>query len=340
MPETAATTSNPIATRRLGRSGPTVSALGLGCMSMSTVYGPGDEEEGTATIRRAVERGVTFFDTADIYGLTTNEELVGRALTPYRDQVVLATKFGIVLRPGDTYPRGADGRPEYVRSACDASLQRLGVDHIDLYYQHRADPDVPIEETVGAMGQLVAAGKVRYLGLSEASVDTIRRAAATHPVTALQSEWSLWSRDLEDEIVGVCRELGIGIVPYSPLGRGLLTGTVTGAGDLHESDFRRGNPRFQGDALTQNLRLVDAVRQVAEAHGATPAQVALAWVLSRGDDVVPIPGTKRVRYLEDNLGALDLQLTDEDLRQLDDLRPVGDRYEDMAWVNRSTRPLD
>ncbi|MGH9212625.1 MAG: aldo/keto reductase [Acidimicrobiales bacterium] len=335
MSDTAASTS----TRTLGRSGPTVSALGLGCMSMSTVYGPGDEAEAVATIDRAVERGVTFFDTADIYGLTTNEGLVGRALAPYRDHVVLATKFGIVMRPGDTYPRGTDGRPEYVRTACDASLQRLGVDHVDLYYQHRADPDVPIEETVGGMAELVAAGKVRYLGLSEASVDTIRRAAATHPITALQSEWSLWSRDIEDEVVGVCRELGIGIVPYSPLGRGLLTGTMTSADDLHEVDFRRGNPRFQGDALTQNLQLVEAVRAVAGQRGVTPAQVALAWVLARGDDVVPIPGTKRVKYLEDNVGALDVELTDDDLRQLDDLRPVGARYEDMSWVNRSTRPL-
>jgi aryl-alcohol dehydrogenase-like predicted oxidoreductase len=332
-------TASSIATRTLGRSGPTVSALGLGCMSMSAVYGPGDDAEAVATIDRAVERGVTFFDTADVYGLTTNEELVGRALAPYRDQVVLATKFGIILRPGDTFPRHTDGRPEYVRSACDASLGRLGVDHIDLYYQHRADPDVPIEETVGAMAELVAAGKVRHLGLSEASVDTIRRAAATHPIAALQSEWSLWSRDIEDEIVGVCRELGIGIVPYSPLGRGMLTGTVSSTDDLDESDFRRLHPRFQDEALTENVRLVDEVRAVAADHGATPAQVALAWVLARGDDVVPIPGTKRVRHLEDNLGALKVDLSADDLQRLDSLRPTGSRYFDMSWVNRSTRPL-
>ena len=332
--------STPVPSRALGRSGLTVGALGLGCMSISTVYGPGDETEGIATIHRAVERGVTLFDTADIYGLTTNEELVGKALAPYRDRIVLATKFGIVFRPGDTFPRGTNGRPEYVHQACDASLQRLGTDHIDLYYQHRADSEVPIEETVGAMAELVAAGKVRHLGLSEASVDTIRRAAATHPIAALQSEWSLWSRDLEDEIVGACRELGIGIVPYSPLGRGMLAGAVSSADDLHDTDFRRGNPRFQGEALSQNLQLVDEVRAVAAGRGATPAQVALAWVLARGDDVVPIPGTKRVRYLEDNLGALDVELTDDDLRRLDALQPAGARYEDMTWVDRSTRPSE
>jgi aryl-alcohol dehydrogenase-like predicted oxidoreductase len=305
-------------------------------MSMTDVYGPGDAEEAVATIGRAVEQGVTFFDTADIYGLTTNEELVGKALAPFRDDVVLATKFGITIE-GGMPPRGVDGRPEYVRSACDASLQRLGTDRIDLYYQHRADPNVPIEETVGAMGELVAAGKVRHLGLSEASVDTIRRAAAVHPIAALQSEWSLWSRDIEGEVVPVCRELGIGIVPYSPLGRGMLTGAVTSADELAENDYRRTMPRFAGDALAHNLTLVDEVKAVADKHGATPAQVALAWVLAQGDDIVPIPGTKRVRYLEDNLGALGVELDDDDRARLDALRAEGDRYADMTWANRTTR---
>ena len=331
------TPTTPVPSRTLGRSDLAVSALGLGCMSMSAVYGPGDDADAVATLDHAVERGVTLFDTADIYGGTTNEELVGRALAARRDDVVVATKFGIKL---DSWPpSGADGRPEYVRSACDASLQRLGLDHIDLYYQHRADTNVPIEETVGAMAELVAAGKVRFLGLSEASVDTIRRAAATHPIAALQSEWSLWSRDLEDEILGTCRELGIGIVPYSPLGRGMLTGTVTSGDDLGQGDFRRGQPRFQGDNLDQNLRLVDEVRAVADARGATPAQVALAWLLAQGDDVVPIPGTKRVHRLDENLGALDVELTDDDLARLEALRPVGERYPDMDWVNRTTPPL-
>ncbi|HEY3140666.1 MAG TPA: aldo/keto reductase [Acidimicrobiales bacterium] len=329
-----------VPTRTLGQSGLTVGALGLGCMSMTDVYGPGDADSAVATIHRAIDLGVTLFDTADIYGATANEELVGRALAPHRDQVVLATKFGIVFDPAKGgFPRGVDGRPEYVHAACDASLQRLGLDHIDLYYQHRADTEVPIEETVGAMAELVAAGKVRYLGLSEASVDTIRRAAAVHPIAALQSEWSLWSRDVEKGNVEVCRELGIGIVPYSPLGRGMLTGSVTADNDLSEHDFRRGNPRFQGDALTENLRLVDELKALAEAKGATPAQVALAWVLSQGDDVVPIPGTKRVRYLEDNLGAVDVKLDEDDLARLEALQPVGDRTADMDWVNRTTRPL-
>ena len=327
----------PVATRTLGPSGLRVSALGLGCMSMSAVYGPGDDADAQATIDRAIERGVNFFDTADIYGATTNEELVGKALASRRDDVVIATKFGIKM---DQWPpRNADGRPEYVREACDASLGRLGVDHIDLYYQHRADTSVPIEETVGAMAELVTAGKVLHLGLSEASVDTLRRAAATHPITALQSEWSLWSRDLEDEIVGVCRELGIGIVPYSPLGRGMLTGTVTGHEDIGEGDFRRGVPRFQGENLDQNLRLVDEVKAVAAARGVTPAQVALAWLLAKGDDVVPIPGTKRPQRLDENLGAVDVELTADDLARLDALRPAGARSADPGWVNRTTPPL-
>lgn len=330
-----ATDPTPLPSRTIGGSDLEVGALGLGCMSMTDVYGPGDAAEAAATLQRAVERGVTFFDTADIYGVTTNEELVGKALAPHRDEITLATKFGIKF---DSYPpREVDGSPDYVRSACDASLQRLGTDHIDLYYQHRADPNVPIEDTVGAMAELVEAGKVRYLGLSEASVDTIRRAAAVHPIAALQSEWSLWSRDIEDDVVGVCRELGIGIVPYSPLGRGMLTGTVTSADDLDEMDYRRTMPRFEGEAFARNLTLVDEVRAVAEKHGATPAQVALAWVLAQGDDVVPIPGTKRVRYLEDNLGALDLVLDADDLSRLGALRAVGERYGDMSWANRSTR---
>ncbi|HMG44070.1 MAG TPA: aldo/keto reductase [Acidimicrobiales bacterium] len=326
-----------VPTRTLGPDALPVGALGLGCMSMSAVYGPGDDADALATIDRAIERGVTLFDTADIYGATTNEELVGKALAARRDDVVIATKFGILLESFP--PRNADGRPEYVHSACDASLGRLGVDHIDLYYQHRADTSVPIEETVGAMAELVAAGKVRHLGLSEASVDTIRRAAATHPITALQSEWSLWTRDIEDEIVGVCRELGIGIVPYSPLGRGMLTGTVTGHDDIGDGDFRRGVPRFQGENLDLNLRLVDEVKAVASAHGTTPAQVALAWLLAKGDDVVPIPGTKRPGRLDENLGSLDVELTGDDLTRLDALRPVGARSADPGWVNRSTPPL-
>jgi aryl-alcohol dehydrogenase-like predicted oxidoreductase len=324
-------------TRRLGPDDVAVSALGLGCMTMSDVYGPADEADAHATLDRALERGVTLFDTADIYGATTNEELVGKALRARRDEVVVATKFGIKL---DRWPRQeVDGRPEYVREACEASLQRLGLDHIDLYYQHRADTTVPIEETVGAMGELVLAGKVLHLGLSEASVDTIRRAAATHPITALQSEWSLWSRDIEEAIVPTCREHGIGIVPFSPLGRGMLAGSVSGAGDLAENDFRRGNPRFQGENLDRNLQLVDEVRAVAGAHGATPAQVALAWLLAQGDDVVPIPGTKRPARLDENLGALDVRLSDDDVRRLEALRPAGDRTGDLTWINRSTPPL-
>ena len=328
------TIPNPLPTRALGRSGLTVSALGLGCMSMSAVYGPGDDAGATATINRAIDLGLTFFDTADIYGATTNEELVGKALGSRRDEVILATKFGIKLTTWP--PRETDGRPEYVHEACNASLKRLGVDHIDLYYLHRPDTSVPIEETVGAMAELVEAGKVRWLGLSEASVDTIRRGAAVHPIAALQTEWSLWSRDIEDEIVPTCRELGIGIVPYSPLGRGMLTGSIKSLDDLDENDFRRTNPRVQEEALAQNLRIVDEVRAVAEAHGATPAQVALAWLLAHGDDVVPIPGTKRVSRLEENLGSLAVELSADDVARLDDLRPAGERYGDADWINRST----
>ena len=326
--------------RRLGNGAPVVGAIGLGCMSMSAVYGPGDDAAATETLHRAVELGVTLFDTADIYGATANEQLVGRALAPHRHEVVVATKFGIKLEAGDGgLRRTTDGSPDYVRQACDASLQRLGMDHIDLYYQHRADPDVPIEETVGAMAELVHAGKVRHLGLSEASVDTIRRASTVHPIAALQSEWSLWSRDIEAEIVPTCRELGIAIVPYSPLGRGFLTGTldIGSPDELPDGDFRRSQPRFQADALAENRTLVDQVRDIASRHEATPAQVALAWLLHQGDDVIPIPGTKRAARLEENLGAASLALHADDLAALEGLRPAGDRVESPDWINRSTR---
>ena len=318
--------------RELGRSGLTVSALGLGCMGMSQAYGPGDDTESIATVHRALDLGVTLLDTADMYGPHTNEELVGRAIAGRRDEVVLATKFGIVLDPADPLKRDFDGSPAYVRASIDGSLRRLGVDHVDLYYLHRVDPKTPIEDTVGAMAELVEAGKVRHLGLSEAAPDTIRRAHAVHPIAALQSEWSLWSRDVEDGVVDVARELGIGLVPYSPLGRGFLTGALTSPDDFGPDDYRRHNPRFQGAAFQQNLELVGRVRELAAAKGATPGQVALAWVLSRGDDVVPIPGTKRRTYLEENLGALEVTLDAGDLASLDELVPAGDRYPDMAFV--------
>jgi aryl-alcohol dehydrogenase-like predicted oxidoreductase len=319
-------------TRTLG--GLEVSAQGLGCMSMTDfAYGPADEDEAVATVHRALDLGVSLLDTADVYGLTENEKLVGRTIADRRDEVVLATKFGIVHRDGG---RGIDGSPDYVRSACDASLDRLGVDHIDLYYLHRPDTTVPIEDTVGAMAGLVEAGKVRHLGLSEASADTVRRAAAVHPIAALQSEWSLFTRELEDEIVPTCRELGIGLVPFSPLGRGLLTGAVTDVATLSDNDFRRTNPRFDGESFDHNLALVEVVKDVAAQHGCTPGQVALAWLAAQGDDVVPIPGTKRRTYLEDNVGALDVRLTDEDLDRLGALEPAGDRAADMSFVNRST----
>jgi aryl-alcohol dehydrogenase-like predicted oxidoreductase len=323
-------------TRTLGQTGPTVSAQGLGCMGMSFAYGAPDADESVATIARALELGVTFFDTADMYGFGHNEELVGKALAPHRDEVVLATKFGIYLNPDDPSGRGVRGDAEYVRQACDASLGRLGTDHIDLYYQHRPDVTVPIEETVGAMGELVEAGKVRHLGLSEASADTIRRAAAVHPIAALQSEWSIFSRDIEDEIVPACREHGVGLVPYSPLGRGLLTGTVGSLDQLSDDDFRRSVPRFQGENLDHNLALVAVVREIAEAHGVTPGQVALAWLAGQGDDVVPIPGTKRRTYLEENVGAAEVTLTPDDLARLDDLRPAGTRSAQANWTNLDT----
>jgi aryl-alcohol dehydrogenase-like predicted oxidoreductase len=313
----------------------TASPLGLGCMGMSYAYGPTDRTESLATLHRALDMGVTLLDTADIYGAGHNEELVAQVLADRRDEVVLATKFGILIGNGG-YPTGVDGSPAHVRTACEASLRRLGVDVIDLYYLHRPDPRVPIEDTVGAMGELVAAGHVRYLGLSEASAATVRRAAAVHPIAAVQSEWSVFSRDVEAEVVPACRELGIGLVPYSPLGRGMLTGALTAAGDLAADDFRRTLPRFTDDALARNLEAVDVVRAIASAHGTTPGQVALAWLLAQGSDVVPIPGTKRVRYLEENVGALAVSLSADDLARLEALRPVGDRYPDMGWVDRDT----
>ncbi|HEY5024527.1 MAG TPA: aldo/keto reductase [Acidimicrobiales bacterium] len=324
-------------TRTLGQD-LIVSALGLGCMGMSEFYGAGDEAESVATIHRALDLGVTFFDTADMYGPFINEELVGRALSGRRHQVVLATKFGNERAPDGTRI-GVNGRPEYVRSACDASLRRLGVDHIDLYYQHRVDPDTPIEDTVGAMAELVAAGKVRHLGLSEAAPTTIRRAHAVHPITALQTEWSLWTRDPETNgVLRTVRELGIGFVAYSPLGRGFLSGAFQKPEDLAEDDFRRHNPRFQGENFEKNLRLVDQVKEIAAGKGVAPSQLALAWVLSQGDDVVPIPGTKRRSYLEENVAAEDITLTGEELRRIDEVLPVGaaagDRYGDMAPVHR------
>jgi aryl-alcohol dehydrogenase-like predicted oxidoreductase len=326
-------------TRSLGTSGLVVSAEGLGCMGMSEFYGAGDETESLATIHRALELGVTFLDTADMYGPFTNEELVGRAIAGRRDEVVLATKFGIV-RTGDPQVRSIRGDAAYVRDACDASLARLGVDHIDLYYQHRTDGGVPVEETVGAMAELVTAGKVRYLGLSEAGPDTLRRASAVHPIAALQSEWSLWSRDIEDGVVPTARELGIGIVAYSPLGRGFLTGQITSPDDFADGDFRKFMPRFTGDNFAHNIALVDRVRALAAAKGCTPGQLALAWVLSQGDDVVPIPGTKRRTYLEENVAAADVVLEPADLEAIENVFPrdatAGLRYPDMAPIGVTT----
>ena len=322
--------------RRLGTQGLEVSALGLGCMGMSEFYGTADEGEAIATIHRALELGIDFLDTADMYGRGANEELVGKAIGDRRDEVVLATKFGNVR--SDDGSREVRGDADYVRQACDASLRRLGLDHVDLYYQHRVDFRVPIEETVGAMAELVEAGKVRHLGLSEASPETIRRAHAVHPISALQSEYSLWTRDPEEGPLATCRELGIGFVAYSPLGRGFLTGRIRSAEDLEEGDFRRHNPRFQGENFQLNLELVERVREIADENGRTPGQIALAWVLSRGEDVVPIPGTKRVRYLEENAEALDVELTEEELERLERAFPqgaaAGARYPDMSTIDR------
>ncbi len=322
-------------TRNLGEL--VVSEIGLGCMGMSEFYGPGDEAESLRTLDLALELGVTFWDTADMYGPFTNEKLLGKALVGRRDQVVLATKFGN-QRSADGAFLGISGSPEYVRKSCDESLARLGVDTIDLYYQHRVDKTVPIEDTVGAMAELVAAGKVKYLGLSEASAATIRRAHAVHPISALQSEYSLWSRDPEGSIVDTLQELGIGFVPYSPLGRGFLTGQFQKPEDIPEGDFRRNNPRFQGENFAQNLKLVDAVKQMADGKGITPGQLALAWVLAQGPDFVPIPGTKRTKYLRENAAAVDIELSGEDLARLNEIAPkdvaAGDRYPSMATIDR------
>ncbi len=326
--------SSLLRTRILGRDGLEVSALGLGCMGMSQMYGAADRQESIATIHRALDLGVTFVDTSDVYGEGHNEELVGEAIAGRRDEVQLATKFSLSRTPDGE--QVIDGRPENVRACAEASLRRLRVDVIDLYYQHRVDPKVPIEDTVGAMAELVQQGKVRHLGLSEASAASIRRAVVVHPIAALQSEWSLWTRDLEAEVLAVAREHGIGIVPFSPLGRGFLTGAITSPADFDEDDWRRTHPRFTGEAFAANLRLVDAVRALAAEKGATPGQLALAWVLAQGEDVVPIPGTKRRSYLEENVGATAVELTSDDLARLDAIAPpgvaVGGRYANSAYA--------
>ncbi len=327
-------------TRKLGKSGLTVSAVGLGCMGMSEFYGPRDEKESVATIHRALDLGVTLLDTADMYGPFTNEELVGRAIQGRRGQVVVATKFGIVRSAADPNARGVSGKPDYVRSACEGSLRRLGVETIDLYYQHRVDPNTPIEDTVGAMAQLVKEGKVRFLGLSEAGPETLRRACAVHPIAALQTEYSLWSRDPEDQILPACRELGIGFVAYSPLGRGFLAGKIRRLENLAPDDYRRNSPRFQGENFQRNLDLVRRIEAMAAEKHCTAPQLALAWVLAQGKDIVPIPGTKRRQYLEENLGAMQVELTAADLARINDAAPrgvaAGPRYpqEMMRLVGR------
>jgi aryl-alcohol dehydrogenase-like predicted oxidoreductase len=323
--------------RKLGTGGLVVSAQGLGCMGMSEFYGRADDAESVRVIHRAIDLGVTFLDTADMYGVGRNEELVGRAIRDRRQKVVLATKFGNVRGPKGEF-LGVNGKPDYVRQACDASLRRLGVDAIDLYYQQRVDPATPIEDTVGAMAELVRQGKVRYLGLSEAAPATIRRAQKVHPIAALQTEYSLWSREPEDQILPTCRELGIGFVAYSPLGRGFLTGQFKKFEDLPEDDYRRRAPRFQGDNFQRNLDLVERVREIAGEKGCTPGQLALAWLMARGQDIIPIPGTKRLKYLEENVAASNVRLSDDDLRRIDEAAPkgvaAGERYPDMSTVNR------
>ncbi|ATD66267.1 aldo/keto reductase [Luteimonas chenhongjianii] len=329
-------------TRTLGPGGPTVSAIGLGCMGMSAFYGGrGSDAESIAVIHHALDQGITLLDTADMYGPHTNETLVGRAIAGRRDDAFVATKFGIRLDPDNPQARGIDGRPEYVQQACEASLKRLGIETIDLYYQHRVDPQVPIEDTVGAMARLVEQGKVRYLGLSEASADTLRRAAKVHAITALQSEYSLWSRDPETTgTLAACRELGIGFVPYSPLGRGFLTGTIRTVEDFDEDDYRRRSPRFQGENFDRNLALVESVQAIAQDYGVTPGQLALAWVLAQGEDIVPIPGTKRIGFLDENIAALEIHLTEDDMARIDAIFPpdaaAGTRYPEagMDALNR------